>query len=204
MRWHRTRSSPCRYVEPGCPWLFAPPRGALTGNRPPELSDQQVVSLGLDIVGDEARTLFGCEGTGHGDRASMVGVVCIEQSEDGARIPEDGAGHRSRMACLSRAPGVLPPPRPAPTRRKIGWSLENADIAAVRRRRVCVRTAVAWTSRRPLRRTLGSSPRRISRQTVERETPSARPASSTVINRSATPKSYHDRLIVSIVSSPGA
>lgn len=37
-------------------------------------------------------------------------------------IPEDAASHRSRMACLSRAPGTLPPPRPPPTRRKIGWS----------------------------------------------------------------------------------
>ncbi len=30
----------------------------LTGNRPPELSDQQRVRFGLDVVGDEARTLF--------------------------------------------------------------------------------------------------------------------------------------------------
>jgi hypothetical protein len=40
----------------------------------------------------------------------------------------------------------------------------------------------------------------MSRQTVERETPSVRPASSTVTIATAIPRSYHTRLTVSIVS----
>jgi hypothetical protein len=39
------------------------------------------------------------------------------------------------------------------------------------------------------------------RQTVERETPRVRPASSTVTIAPATGRSYHSRLTVSIVSS---
>jgi hypothetical protein len=60
--------------------------------------------------------------------------------------------------------------------------------------------ALAGTRRRPPRRTLGRSPRCIRRQTVERETPRVRPASSTVTIAPATCRSYHSRLTVSIVS----
>jgi hypothetical protein len=42
------------------------------------------------------------------------------------------------------------------------------------------------------------------RQTVDRETPSARPASSTVIIPAVTELSYHQCLIVSIVSTAAA
>jgi hypothetical protein len=63
-----------------------------------------------------------------------------------------------------------------------------------------VSRAVDGTSRRPPRRTLGRSPRWISRQIVERDTPSVRPASSTVTISTAIAQSYHNHLIVSIVS----
>ena len=156
--------------------------------------------LRLDVVGNEARPLLGRDLPRGGHRALMICVVGVEQRQDRARIPEYATSHSSRIACLSRAPGVLPPPRPAPTRRKIGWSSENAATWVERRRPVWVRNAVTGTRRRPARRTLGRSPRLISRQTVERETPSACPASSTVTNCAATPTSYHIRIIVSIVS----
>ncbi len=111
--------------------------------------------------------------------ARMVGVVGIEQCEDGARVPKHAAGHRSRMACLSRAPGFWPPPRPPPASRKIGWSRVNGGIGReappIRERA----KADARTSRRPPCRTLDSVPRWIIRQTVERDTPRARPATST-------------------------
>jgi hypothetical protein len=89
----------------------------------------------------------------------MIRIVGIEQGEDRARIPEYAASHSSRIACLSRAPGVRPPPRPAPTRRKIGWSSENAGTSGEWPLRVRGRSALMGIRRRPARRTLGSAPR---------------------------------------------
>ena len=97
-----------------------------------ELSHEERVGFRLDIVGDEARPPLGRDVTGHGHRARMVRIISVEQRKDRARIPENAADHRSRMACLSRAPGVLPPPRPAPTRRNIGWSRVKDGICAAR------------------------------------------------------------------------
>ena len=70
--------------------------------------------LGLRFVSDDSFAIvMDANGT-------MVRIVRVEQRENRARVPKDAARHRSRIACLSRAPGVLPPPRPAPTSRKIG------------------------------------------------------------------------------------
>ena len=86
------------------------------------------MGLRFDVVGDETRPPLGRDVTGHTDRPRMIRIVGVEQREDGARIPENAAGHRLRMACLLRAPGVRPPPRPAPTSRNIGWSGENGGM----------------------------------------------------------------------------
>lgn len=107
----------------------------LTSDRPSELAHQERVRFDLDVVCDEARSRLGCDLARHGHRSRMIRVVGVEQREDGTRIPENAVSHRSRMACLSRAPGVLPPPRPAPTRRNTGWSCENGGTAPEERRR---------------------------------------------------------------------
>jgi len=103
----------------------------LTGNRPSELSQEECVRFRFDVIGDETGPGFGCDFTRHHHGLRVVGIIRVEQRENGARIPEDRTSHRSRMPCLSRAPGVLPPPRPAPTRRNIGWSCENGGMSAV-------------------------------------------------------------------------
>jgi len=95
----------------------------LPSDRSTKLADKERVCLSLDVIGDEARPRLRGDLARDRHRPYVVRVVGIEQGENGARIPEDAASHRSRMACLSRAPGMWPPPRPAPTRRKIGWSL---------------------------------------------------------------------------------
>src|SRR5438445_2230079 len=51
-----------------------------------QLSEEERVGFRLDVVGDEARPPFGRELTSHGNRARMVGIVGVEQREDGARI----------------------------------------------------------------------------------------------------------------------
>src|SRR5438309_10863117 len=102
----------------------------------------------------------------------MIPVVGVEQAEDRARIPENAAGHSARIAGLSRAPGALPPLRPAPASRKIGWFSENGGMLLGRRVWARPARASAGTKRRPPRRTLGRSPRWINLQTVERETSS--------------------------------
>jgi len=156
--------------------------------------------FGLDVVRDEARAPIRCDRAGDCHGTLVVSIVGIEQCEDRTRIPEDTARHRSRIPCLSRAPGIFPPPRPAPTRRKMGWSSVSAGTPADGGRRVRVCVASAGTSRRPARRTLGSSPRWMRRHTVERDTPRARLASSMVSRCCGTIQSYHrssHRLIVS-------
>ena len=75
-------------------------------DRPAELSEEQCVCLGFDVVRDETRPLFGRDLACHGNRARVIGVIGVEECEDGARVPEDAASHASRIACLSRAPGL--------------------------------------------------------------------------------------------------
>ena len=148
--------------------------------------------LGLDVVRDEARPPLRGDGASHAHCTRMIGIVGIEQRQDGTRVPEDAARHSSSSACLSRAPGAFPPPRPAPMRRKMGESSVSAGTAAgepLRRGRL--QAASAGTSRRPPRRMLGNSPRWMRRHTVDRDTPSARPAASTVIRFCDTNRSYH-------------
>jgi len=89
-------------------------------DRPAEFSQKERVCLRFDVIRDETGSLFGSDLVCHLDSPRVIGVVGVEEGEDGARIPEDAALHRSRIACLSRAPGLWPPLRPAPTSRNIG------------------------------------------------------------------------------------
>ena len=114
----------------------------------------------------------------------VIGVVCVQQGENCARIPENAPPdvHASRIACLSRAPGDCPPLRPPPINRKMGWLSVKGAISPVAFTRADFRDVITWTRRRPPRLTLGSSPRWRRRQSVERETPNARIA-SLIVNR---------------------
>jgi len=85
----------------------------------------------------------------------------------------------------------------------MGWSSVSAGTSAERGRRVRPRVASAGTRRRPPRRMLGSSPRWMRRHTVDRDTPSARPAASTVIRFCGTNGSYHRSSHCLIVSLDG-
>jgi hypothetical protein len=118
----------------------------------------------------------------------MIGIVRIQQCENGARIPEDATpdAHVSRIACLSRAPGVRPPLRPAPIRRKMGCFPVKGGISPVTALRAAFRVIVRRTRRRPPRLTLGMAPLWSLRQSVERETPNVRIASLTVSRFSTT------------------
>lgn len=55
----------------------------LTGNRPPKLPQEERVRFRFDITSDEARACFGRDVTRHRHCTYMVGIVCIEQSENG-------------------------------------------------------------------------------------------------------------------------
>ena len=88
--------------------------------RAPQLPQQQSMSLGFNIVGDEARSSLGGDLSRNGHRAFVIGVVGVKKRKDGAGIPKNGLSHWSRMACLSRAPGIFPPPCPPPTSLKMG------------------------------------------------------------------------------------
>src|SRR5271166_1732844 len=156
----------------------------------------------FDVVRDEGRPLLRGDAAGNGNRAFMIGVVCVEQRENCARIPENASHdvHASRIACLSRAPGAWPPLRPAPTRRKIGWLSAKGGRSPFALLRAAFRMVVRRTRRRPPRRTLGSSPRWSRRQSVERDTPNAWIASPIVSRFVDIARSYHGSLTVSLVS----
>src|SRR5262245_15459862 len=100
--------------------------GQLAGEQPltrdsaSELAEQQRVGLGFDVVRDEAGATLGGDLPGDFDGARVVSVVRVDEREDRAGVPQHAARHSSRIACLSRAPGACPPPRPAPTSRKMG------------------------------------------------------------------------------------
>ena len=57
-----------------------------------------------NFTDDEAWARFGRDVTRNGHGSSMIGVVRVEQRENGARVPENRSRHRSRTPCLSRAP----------------------------------------------------------------------------------------------------
>lgn len=173
-----------------------------SGQRPSQFAQQQRMSFHFDVVGDEAWPLLRGNSAGNCHRAFMIGVVGIEQRENCARIPENALPdvHASRIACLLRAPGAWRPPRPAPTRRKMGWSSAKGGRSPFALSRAAFRMVVRRTRRRPPRRTLGSSPRCIRRQSVERETPKVRTASSMVSRFAGIVPSYHGSLTVALVS----
>lgn len=56
----------------------------LTGNCASELPCEKCVRFRFDVIGDEAGARFGRDVTCHRDGTCMVGIVCIEQSENGA------------------------------------------------------------------------------------------------------------------------
>jgi hypothetical protein len=137
------------------------------------------------------------------NRTFVIRVVCVEQRENCARIPENTPPdiHASRIACFSRAPGVRPPLRP-PIRRKMGWLSVKGWISAVAFPRAAFRVAVSRTSRRPPRLTLGRSPCWSRRQSVERETPNTRTASSIVSRFADIIRSYQESHCLTV--SPAA
>jgi hypothetical protein len=76
-----------------CPLLFLrqdTEHGQATREQPlsrdgtPELSQQESVRFRLDVVGDEARTPLGHDVIGRGYRTPVVGVVSVQEGEDGA------------------------------------------------------------------------------------------------------------------------
>jgi hypothetical protein len=136
----------------------------------------------FDVVREEAWPLLGRNLASNCHCAVMIGIVGIQQRENCARIRENASpdAHASRIACLSRAPGIRPPLRPAPIKRKMGCFPVKAGISSVIFPRVAFRVIVRRTRRRPPRRTLGMAPLWSRRQSVERETPNARIASLTV------------------------
>ncbi len=71
----------------------SPPVSSHSRASPSELPQEQCVAFRFNVVGNEARPPLGRDAQSHGDRACMVRVVGIEQREDGARIPENAAGH---------------------------------------------------------------------------------------------------------------
>jgi len=156
----------------------------LPGEHSSQLPQQQRMRLHFDIVRDEARPPLQRNLAGNCNGAFMVRVVRIQQRENCARIPKNAPPdvHASGIACLSRAPGNRPPLRPAPISRKIGCLSVKGGISPVAFPRAALRVIVSRTRRRPPRLTLGSSPRRSRRQSVEREIPNARIASS-IVNR---------------------
>src|SRR6516165_4262749 len=85
----------------------------------------------FDVVRDTAGPLFRGNLASSFNRTFMIGVVCIQQRQNCARIPENAPPdvHTSRIACLSRAPGDWPPLRPAPIRRNMGWLSVKGGIS---------------------------------------------------------------------------
>src|SRR5215470_8181606 len=104
----------------------------------------------FDIVRDEAWPPLRHNLASSRNCALMIGIVRIQQRENGARIPENAPpdAHTSRIACLSRAPGDCPPPRPAPIRRKMGWPSVKGGISLVTFPAVAFRVIVRRTRRR--------------------------------------------------------
>jgi len=138
----------------------------------------------FDIVRDKAGSPLRCNLAGNRSSAFMIDVVRVQQRENRARIPENASRgvHTSRIACLSRAPGDRPPLRPAPISRKMGWFSVKGRISPIAFPPTGFRGVVRRTRRRPPRLTLARSPRWSRRQSVERETPNTRIASS-IVNR---------------------
>jgi hypothetical protein len=154
------------------------------GEHSSQLPQQQRMGLDLDVVCDEAWPLLRRNLAGNGNGTFMIGVICVQQREDCARIPENTPPdvHLSRIACLSRAPRNWPPLRPAPFSRNMGWLSVKGGISAIAVPRAAFRPADNRTRRRPPRLTLSSSPRCSRRHSVEREIPNAWIASS-IVNR---------------------
>ena len=153
------------------------------------------MSLRLDVIRDETRPPLRGDTFGMECRALVISVVGVKKGKDRAGVPKNAASHLSMIACLSRAPGAFPPLRPAPTSRNIGWSLVSGGTSLVTCKVPLAVRACLGINRRPPFLILWIEPRRISRQTVEREIPIALPASSTLTSESsqscAMQQTYH-------------
>ena len=181
-----------RVAGPGCAFARSSSRGmrpqdaqqARSGATPcaidaAQLAEQEGVRLRFDVVGDEAGLASRRRGAGRPwprargrrRRRSRSARIALESHRTGRLID------RSARACPGRR-ARCPPPRPAPTRRKIGWSFVKGGIFPVVRR-ARLPSEDLGTRRRPRWRMLGSSPRRIIRHTVDGDTPSTAPAWAT-------------------------
>ena len=101
------------------------------GERPAQLPQQQRVGFHFDVVRDEAWPLLGRNLGSNCNCAVIIGIVRIQQRDNCAGISENASpdAHASRIACLSRTPGVRPPLRPAPIKRKMGCLPVKAGIS---------------------------------------------------------------------------
>src|SRR5260370_5367835 len=73
-----------------------------------EASQQQLVRLHLDVIGDDAGVSFGSEFLRHGQGPPAVGIIRIHKGKEHSLVPKYFAAHRSRPAYSSHVPRPTP------------------------------------------------------------------------------------------------